>query len=131
MSCIERVLIKTGNANDLVAKKLDTFYSCTINDCYERPEYLRTALRYVYRDDYRSLLEKIKLELCDLVSETHISKFIKTLESSLENEPLLKCAKCDYVFVPEPADNMGHYVMGYAGCPKCHTVGLSYRVSKH
>lgn len=113
-----------GNTSNFVAKRLDTFYSCSISDCYEHPEYLRTALTYAYRDDYRYVLAEIKLELGDLINDPYISDFLKTLEIGLESKPLFTCPKCKYNFVPESASGIQSYVMGYDGCPKCGTKGI-------
>ncbi|NHI03218.1 hypothetical protein DYY67_1530 [Candidatus Nitrosotalea sp. TS] len=51
-------------------------------DCYERPEYLRTVLKEVYKEDYKSVLDDIKLELEKLVDiEKETERFFKIMES--------------------------------------------------
>lgn len=81
VSCIELVLMRRGNTNyHLVVAKLDTLYSCGIMDCYEHPEYLRTALKEVYKDNYNSIIDEIKVELDELVNTKQIADFFKIME---------------------------------------------------
>jgi hypothetical protein len=83
MTCVELVLMKRGDANyHLVMAKLDSLYNCTIMDCYKHPEYLKTVLKEVYKEDYKSILDDIKLELeklVDIGKETE--RFFKIMES--------------------------------------------------
>ncbi|MGB9003487.1 MAG: hypothetical protein WCC52_06765, partial [Nitrosotalea sp.] len=52
VTCIEVVLMRRGNANyHLVMARLDSLYNCTVMDCYEHPEYLKTVLKEVYKED--------------------------------------------------------------------------------
>ncbi|MFZ1077548.1 MAG: hypothetical protein WAN47_09010 [Nitrosotalea sp.] len=83
MTCVEVVLMRRGNTNyHLVMAKLDSLYHCTIIDCYEHPEYLRIILKEVYKGDYQSILDDIKLELEKLVDiEKEMERFFKTMES--------------------------------------------------
>jgi hypothetical protein len=79
ISCIEVVLMRRGNVNyNLVLAKLNSLYDCTIRDCYEHPEYLKTILREVYKEDYNSVIYEIRVELGDLVVE-EISDFLNIL----------------------------------------------------
>jgi hypothetical protein len=132
MSCIEEVLMKRGDTNyNLILANLNSFYDRNIRDCYEFPEYLRTAIKKVYGDydDYRSIIYEIKLKLDYLVDEEYISNFFKTMESFTIAEPLLKCPKCDNVWTPEPLDTWGFF-LGDDKCPKCHTKGEFVRFAK-
>jgi hypothetical protein len=79
ISCIEVVLMRRGNVNyNLVLAKLDSLYNCKIRDCYDKPEYLKTVLREVYKGDYNSIISEIRLELGDLDKE-EISDFMNIL----------------------------------------------------
>jgi len=83
MTCVEVVLMRRGNTNyHLVMARLDSLHNCTIIDCYEHPEYLRTVLKEVYKEDYNSILDDIKLELEKLVDiEKETERFFKIMES--------------------------------------------------
>ena len=63
ITCIELVLMKRGNVNyNLVLAKLHALYECEISECIDHPEYLKTVLQEVYKDDYKSVLDEISLE---------------------------------------------------------------------
>jgi len=82
VSCVELVLMRRGNTNyHLVLAKLSSIHNCTIMDCYENPEYLRTVLKEVYKEDYNSIIDEIKLELDELVNMEKIVDFFKIMES--------------------------------------------------
>ena len=50
-------------------------------DCYEHPEYLRTILKDVYKDDYHSIIDEIRLHLDELVNVQEIANFLKIMQS--------------------------------------------------
>ena len=83
ISCLEIVLMSKSNTKyNLVVAKLNSLYDCSIRDCCEKPAYLKTVLKEVYKDDYSSIIEEIKLHLDDeLVKEKDLSNFFKTMES--------------------------------------------------
>ena len=82
MLCVEVVLMRRGNINyTLVVCKLDVLYHCSIIDCYDHPEYLRTVLKEVYWKEYNSVLEDIKLELERLVDIEKVKEdFFKIMQ---------------------------------------------------
>lgn len=83
MACVEVVLMRRGDTNyNLVIARIDSLYNCTVMDCYEHPEYLRTVLKKVYEKDYKFILDEIKLELEKLVDiEKETERFFKIMES--------------------------------------------------
>lgn len=82
VSSIEVVLVRRGGPNyHLVVARLDSLYNCTILDCYEHPEYLRTVLKDVYKGDYNFIIEEIKSYLDELVNVGKIINFFKIMES--------------------------------------------------
>jgi len=82
ISCLEVVLMSKGNTRyNLAVAKLNSLYNCTIRDCYENPEYLKTVLKEVYKEDYNSIIDEIKLQLDELVNEKDIANFFKIMES--------------------------------------------------
>jgi hypothetical protein len=82
VSCIEVTLMRRGNTNyNFIVAKLASLYNCDVVDCFEHPEYLRTVLKQVYKEDYKSILDDIKLELDQLVGmEEMNAKFFKIME---------------------------------------------------
>ena len=82
LSCIELVLMQRGNTKyNLIVAKLNSLYDITIRDCYKHPEYLRTVLKEVSKEDYNSTMDDIKLHLGDLVNEKDIANFFKIMEN--------------------------------------------------
>ncbi|MDE1867118.1 MAG: hypothetical protein KGI08_05345 [Thaumarchaeota archaeon] len=66
----------------MVVAKLNARYDLTITDCYEHPEYLKIVLKEVYKEDYNSILDEIKLHLGDdLIAEKNMTDFFKIMES--------------------------------------------------
>ncbi len=82
MTCVEIALMRKGNTKyNLVTAKLDSLYGCELIDCFEHPEFLKTVLKEVYKDDYKSILAEIKLELMVIVDlEEAQAKFFKIME---------------------------------------------------
>jgi hypothetical protein len=79
ISSIEVVLMRRGDVNyNLVIAKLRSLYDCKIFDCYDHPEYLKTVLREVYKENYNSIITEIRLELGDLDTE-EIGDFINIM----------------------------------------------------
>jgi len=83
MSCIEMVLMKKGGFNhNLVVAKLNSLYNTSVMNCYENPEYLRAVLKEVYKENYNSVIDDIKLGLDDLTDiEKEKTKFLKIMDS--------------------------------------------------
>jgi hypothetical protein len=83
MSCIEVVIMKRGNTKyNLVQCKLRTLYNVGILDCFDHPEYLRTVFKEVYKEEYQSVLDEIRLELEKLADIKEIEeRFFKVMES--------------------------------------------------
>ena len=82
ISYVELVLMRRGNANyHLVMARLGSLYGCKISDCYEHPEYLKTVLKDVYQEDYKSIVSQIKSYLAELVDVKEICDFFKIMES--------------------------------------------------
>jgi hypothetical protein len=81
ISIIEMVLMRRGNTKyHFLVSKLSSQYDCTITDCYQHPEYLRAALKDVYKDDYNSIIEEIKIHLDELANKKDLVDFFKVME---------------------------------------------------
>jgi len=72
---------KGDTSRHLVQARLASLYDCDLMDCYEHPEYLRTVLKDVYKEDYKSIIHEIKLLLDELVNYKDIAEFFKIMES--------------------------------------------------
>lgn len=82
-TCIEVVLIRSGNANyDAVLAKLRSLYNCEISECVDHPEYLRTVLNEVYKNNYNSIVEEMSLQTHRLTNmDEYKNTFYKTMRS--------------------------------------------------
>ncbi len=82
ISYVELVLMRRGDTNyHLVMARLGSLYDCKIMDCYDHPEYLKTVLKDVYKEDYDSVISQIKSYLGDLEDIPQIINFFKIMES--------------------------------------------------
>lgn len=82
ISYVELVLMRRGNTNyHLVLAKLGSLYDCKIVDCYDHPEYLKTVLKEVYKEEYGSVISQIKSYLGDLDDVPKIIAFFKIMEN--------------------------------------------------
>ena len=82
ISCIELVLMSKGNTKyNLVVAKLNSLYNITIRDCYKHPKYLQIVLKDVYKEDYNSIINEIKLHLDDIANEKELAEFFEIVES--------------------------------------------------
>lgn len=82
ISCIELTLMRSGNTNyNLVICKLNALYDAGLADCYNHPDYLRIILKEVYKDNYQSIVNEIKMCLDDLLQVEEIANFMKVMQS--------------------------------------------------
>ena len=82
ISYVELVLMRRGDVNyHRVLAKLGSLYDCKIMDCYDHPEYLKTVLKDVYREDYPSVVSQIRSYLGELENDPVIIDFFKIMES--------------------------------------------------
>ena len=83
ISCLEIVLMSKSNTKyNLLVAKLNSQYDCSIRDCCENPEYLKHILKEVYKEDYNSIVEEIKMQLDeDLLKEKDMANFFKIMEN--------------------------------------------------
>jgi ketopantoate reductase len=78
VSAVELVLMRRGNTKyNLVVARLGALYDCKIIDCYEHPEYLRTILAEVYKEEYHSIISEIKSYLGDIAEQELYDFFTK------------------------------------------------------
>lgn len=81
ISCIEVVLMSTGNTKyNMVIAKLNV-YNIAMRDSYKNLEELKTVLKEVYVFEYNQVISDIKIQLGDLSDEKDIAEFFKVMES--------------------------------------------------
>jgi hypothetical protein len=81
MSCIELVLMRRSNTDyHLVQARLNAICNRNLSNCYDYPKYLRDILKDVYKENYSSIIDEIKLELGDLIEEKDIANFLKIMQ---------------------------------------------------
>lgn len=81
ISSLELVLMSMGNTKYILTVcKLDTLYGITIRECYEHPEYLKSILKEVYKEDYDHIISEVKVHLDELVNSEDLANFFKIME---------------------------------------------------
>ena len=56
-------------------------HNASIPDCYDHPEYLNEALKNLYGDGYKVVVEKIKKQLGEFAYQEPISEFIEKISA--------------------------------------------------
>ena len=81
---IERSLIECGNGVELLDKiteKLKVRYNCTIEKCYEKPEYLVVILSEENPEIQSKIITTIKQKLSDFMYQEPVAVFVKAIET--------------------------------------------------
>ena len=74
---IEKALLEISNAVlEKVGNKLYADYKCYFSDCYAHPEYLNTILKDMFGKSYTKIVESIKIQLAEAVSQKPIEEFL-------------------------------------------------------
>lgn len=81
VSCVEVILMQISNTKyHLTVAKLRA-YDTTIEDSYDRAEYLKAVLKEVYGNNYSHMINDIKMCLGDdLIKEKDVNDFFKIME---------------------------------------------------
>ncbi|WKT57116.1 hypothetical protein QVH35_06570 [Candidatus Nitrosotenuis chungbukensis] len=58
---------------------LEKDYNCYIPDCHENPEFLKRVLQDIFGDAYDDIINEIRAELGEFVSQKYFDDFIKAL----------------------------------------------------
>ena len=79
---IEKVLSNIGTpVLDKVEKRLYKEYHCYIPDCYDHPEYLESVLKSLYGKAHMAIVDQIREELLEQMSDKGIRKLVTTIGS--------------------------------------------------
>ena len=77
---IQKTLLGIGKpVCDKVTNSLYEKYNCYTPDCFEKPEYLKAILKELYGKSYKEILNSIKEELKEVISDKRIKTFLQAL----------------------------------------------------
>ena len=77
---VEKVLLGIGQpVYEKVIKQLSKDYNCYLPECYEHPEYLNKVLKKIFGNAHTTIIDEIKNELNEYITEKPIEIFVTTL----------------------------------------------------
>jgi len=77
---IEKVLLGIGKPiYEKTINQLSKDYHCYLPDCYEHPEYLSKVLKKIFGNAYVTIVDAIKNELNESMTEKPIEIFVTTI----------------------------------------------------
>lgn len=77
---VESTLLKIGKPEyEKVVSKLEKEYNCYIPDCHENPEFLKRVLQDIYGNAYDDIINEIRTELGEFISQKYFNDFIESL----------------------------------------------------
>ncbi len=79
---LKNTLLELGiQEYDKVVSLLQKDYSCTLEDCFENPEYLRNILKDLFGDSYPDILGSLAENMKSISSQQSIKDFMHALET--------------------------------------------------
>jgi len=79
---LKNTLLELGiQEYDKVVSLLQKDYSCTLEDCYENPEYLRNILKDLFGDSYPDILSSLSENMKNIVSQPSVKDFLQVLST--------------------------------------------------
>ena len=77
---VEKVLLEIGNPiYEKTIKQLSKDYNCYLLECYEHPEYLNKVLKKIFGNAHITIVEAIKNELNEYLTEKPIETFVTVI----------------------------------------------------
>ena len=77
---VEKVLLSIGQpVYEKTIKQLSKDYNCYLPECYEHPEYLNKVLKKIFGNSYIAIVDAIKNELNEYITEKPIGIFVSTI----------------------------------------------------
>ena len=77
---VEKVLLSIGQpVYEKIIKQLSKDYNCYLPECYEHPEYLNKVLKKIFGNSYIAVVDAIKNELNEYITEKPIAIFVSTI----------------------------------------------------
>ena len=79
---LKNTLLELGIQDyDKVVSLLQKDYRCTLDECFENPEYLRNILKDLYGNSYPDILNSISENMKDISSQTTVKDFLQVLNT--------------------------------------------------
>jgi two-component system chemotaxis response regulator CheY/two-component system response regulator (stage 0 sporulation protein A) len=79
---LKNTLLELGiQEYDKVVSLLQKDYSCTLEDCFENPEYLRNILKDLFGDSYPDILNSLSENMKSITSQESVKEFLQSLSS--------------------------------------------------
>ncbi len=79
---LKNTLLELGiQEYDKVVSLLQKDYSCTLEDCYENPEYLRNILKDLFGDSYHDILSSLSENMKNILSQPSVKDFLQVLST--------------------------------------------------
>ncbi|MGD2107578.1 MAG: response regulator, partial [Nitrosopumilaceae archaeon] len=79
---LKNTLLELGiQEYDKVVSLLQKDYSCTLEDCFENPEYLRNILKNLFGDSYPDILNSLSENMKSITSQQTVKDFLHALSS--------------------------------------------------
>jgi len=77
---VEKVLLDIGRPIfEKTMKQLSKDYDCYLPECYEHPEYLNKVLKKIFGNAHIAIVDAIKNELNDCLTEKPIEIFVTAI----------------------------------------------------
>ena len=77
---IEKVLLEIGKpVYEKTIKQLSKDYNCYLPECYQHPEYLNKVLKKIFGNAYITIVDAIKNELNEYLTEKPIGIFVTAI----------------------------------------------------
>jgi two-component system chemotaxis response regulator CheY/two-component system response regulator (stage 0 sporulation protein A) len=79
---LKNTLLELGiQEYDKIVSLLQKDYSCTLEDCYENPEYLRNILKDLFGDSYPDILSSLSENMKSIISHQSVKDFFQVLNT--------------------------------------------------
>jgi len=79
---LKNTLLELGiEEYDKVVDLLQNEHSCTLEDCYENPEYLKNVLKKLFGDSYRDILNSLSENMESILFQKSVKEFLEVLST--------------------------------------------------
>jgi len=79
---IKNTLLELGiHEYDKIVSLLQKEHSCTLEDCYENPEYLRNILKDLFGDSYPDILNSLSENMKEILTHQTVKDFFQVLNT--------------------------------------------------
>lgn len=79
---LKNTLLELGiHEYDKIVSLLQKDYSCTLEDCYENPEYLRNILKDLFGDSYPDILNSLSENMKEIAGHESVKEFFQVLNT--------------------------------------------------